>query len=497
MTGRNAKIICTIGPASVVPSVLFSLIRNGMDVARLNFSHGDHESHRKAIELVREGSKRYKRPVAILQDLQGIKIRAGRVKGGSVLLEKGSKVIVAPGDGIGDQTKIYITYADIAKGARKGDRISLDDGRIQLEVESKDRHSLKTTVVESGILTDRKGVNLPFKIKAHSFTDKDAADVDFGLMMGVDYIALSFVRSAYDIERLEDWFKKRNKCVPIIAKIEKPEALTNIEEILDKADGIMIARGDLGVELPPEEIPVIQKRLIALSNNKGKLVITATQMLESMTEHNRPTRAEATDVANAVIDGTDALMLSAETASGKYPVETLAMMNKIIEYTERNSPAQSSTFRLTDSQCNSPAAIPVVAPMFGNPLFSEAVADAACRAAEDIKARFVIACTSSGFTARLVSKFRPGRPIIAFTPAACAQKRMSLYWGVHPKLMPPPTGTDEMIAEVEKLLLAEGLVKKGDKIVITASAPLLGSGKTNLLKLHRIGEGNLRDNKRI
>lgn len=489
MTHRNAKIVCTLGPASVVPSVLFSLIRNGMDVARLNFSHGDHESHRKAIELVREGSKKYKRPVAILQDLQGIKIRAGRVKGGSVLLEKGSKVIVAPGDGTGDETKIYVTYAGIVKDARKGDRISLDDGLIQLEVESKERNSLKTTVVEGGILTDRKGVNLPFKIKAHSFTEKDAADVDFGLMMDVDYIALSFVRSAYDIERLEERFKKRKKRIPIIAKIEKPEALTNIEEILEKADGIMIARGDLGVELPPEKIPVIQKRLIALANNKGKLVITATQMLESMTGHNRPTRAEAADVANAVIDGTDALMLSAETASGKYPVESLKMMNKIIEYTERNSPAQSSSFRLKNSQCNSPGAAP-------SALFSEAVADAACRAAEDIKARFVIACTSSGFTARLVSKFRPGSPIIAFTPEASVLKKMSLYWGVRAKLMPPPTDTDKMITEVENLLLAEGLVKKGDKIVITASSPLLGSGKTNLLKLHRIGEGSLRDNKR-
>ncbi|MBI5676318.1 MAG: pyruvate kinase [Nitrospirae bacterium] len=492
MTKRNAKIICTLGPASVVPSVLFSLIRNGMNVARLNFSHGDHESHRKAIELVREGSQRYKRPVAILQDLQGIKIRVGRVKGGSILLEKGSKVIVAPGDGTGDETKIYVTYAGIAKDARKGDRISLDDGLIQLEVESKDRHSLKTTVVEGGILTDRKGVNLPFKIKAHSFTEKDAADVDFGLMMDVDYIALSFVRSAYDIERLEERFKKRKKRVPIIAKIEKPEALDNIEEILDKADGIMIARGDLGVELPPEEIPVIQKRLIALANNKGKLVITATQMLESMTGHNRPTRAEAADVANAVIDGTDALMLSAETASGKYPVESLKMMNKIIDYTERNSPAQTSSFRLMYSH-SSTAAVKGAAP---NALFSEAVADAACGAAEDIKARYVIACTSSGFTARLVSKFRPGSPIIAFTPEASVLKKMSLYWGVRPKLMPPPTDTDKMITEVENLLLAEGLVKKGDKIVITASAPLLGSGKTNLMKLHRIGEGSLRGNKR-
>lgn len=463
-----------------------------MDVARLNFSHGDHKGHRRAIELVREGSKKYNRPIAILQDLQGLKIRAGRVKGGSVFLKKGSKVIVMPGDGTGDSSKIYITYADIVKSAQKGDRIYLDDGLIQLGVESKGRDFLKTTVLESGILTDRKGVNLPFRIKAHSFTDKDAADLDFGLAMGVDYVAISFVQSADDIERVENWLKKRKKSIPIIAKIERPEALTNIEEILDKADGIMIARGDLGVELPPEEIPVIQKRLIALSNSKGKLVITATQMLESMTGHSRPTRAEATDVATAVFDGTDALMLSAETASGKYPVEALAMMNKIIEFTESNSPAQSSLFRFADPMVAPPPAIPWVTTTFENALFSGAVADAACRAAEDIRARFVIACTDSGYTARLVSKFRPGIPIIAFTPEASALKIMSLYWGVHPKLMPPPTGTDQMIREVERLLLAEGLVKKGDRIVITASAPLLGSGKTNLMKLHRIGEKNVR-----
>lgn len=484
---RRAKVICTIGPTSSTRAVLFSLIKNGMDVARLNFSHGDHESHKKAIELIREGSKKYNRQVAILQDLQGIKIRAGRVKGGSVFLEKGSKVIVVPGDGIGDQTKIYITFADIVKSARKGDRISLDDGLIQLQVESKGRNSLNTTVAESGILTDRKGVNLPFKIEAPSFTEKDAADLDFGLAMDVDYVALSFVRSADDIERVEDRFKKKKKRLPIIAKIERPEALTNIEEILDRTDGIMIARGDLGIELPPEEIPVIQKRLISLSNKKGKLVITATQMLESMTEHIRPTRAEAADVANAVIDGTDALMLSAETASGKYPVEALAMMNKIIEYTERNSPAQSSSFRFAGSRCNSTAALPDEAGAFVKALFSEAVADAACRAAEDIHARFIIACTDSGFTARLVSKFRPRMPIIAVTPDARTRKRMALYWGVDPKLMRPPTGTDEMISEVEKLLLEEGLVKKGEGIVITASAPLLGSGKTNLMKLHIIG----------
>jgi pyruvate kinase len=492
MGERKAKIICTLGPASVGQPVLFSLVRNGMDVARLNFSHGDHEGHRRAIDLVRQGSAHYKRPVAVLQDLQGIKIRTGRVKEGAVFLEKGSRVTLMPGEGIGDQTRIYITYAGIAKNARKGDLISLDDGLIRLEVVSKGRDWLKTAVVEGGILKDRKGVNLPFSVEAASFTAKDAADLAFGLAMGVDYVALSFVRSADDIERVEHWLKKRNRRVPLIAKIEKAEALANIEEILDRTDGIMIARGDLGVDLPAEEVPLIQKKLIALSNRKGKLVITATQMLESMTTHSRPTRAEATDVANAVLDGSDALMLSAETASGKYPVEALAMMGRIIKYTERESPAQTSSFGFPAVRSASPASSQNSEVTFENALFSGAVADAACRAAEDIRARFVIACTDSGFTARLVSKFRPCTPIIAFTPEAQTLRRMCLYWAVQPKLMPPPTGTDKMIREVEKLLLEEKLVKKGDRIVITASAPLLGSGKTNLLKLHRIGEGSAR-----
>ncbi|TAN39299.1 MAG: pyruvate kinase [Nitrospirae bacterium] len=488
MAERKAKIICTLGPASVDPTVLFSLIKNGMNVARLNFSHGDHEGHRKAIGLVRKGSARAGRPVAILQDLQGLKIRTDRVAGGSVFLEKGSTVFLTPGKGIGDQTRIFINCADLLRNARKGDMISLDDGLIRLEVRAKGRDSLKTVVLESGVLKDRKGVNLPFSIDAPSFTEKDATDLAFGLAMGLDYAALSFVRSAEDIERVEHWLRRRKKRIPLIAKIERAEALANIEEILDRADGIMIARGDLGLDLPAEEIPLIQKKLIALSNRRGKLVITATQMLESMTEHSSPTRAEANDVANAVIDGSDALMLSAETASGKYPVEALMMMARIIKYTEREAPAQSSPFGFPEVRAASLGAQPEAAATFENALFSGAVADAACRAAEDIRARFVVACTDTGFTARLVSKFRPRMPIIAFTPEARTLNRMALYWGVHPRLMSPPIGTDTMIREVERLLVEEGLVKKGERVVITASAPLLGSGKTNLLKLQRIGE---------
>lgn len=474
MSGRRAKIVCTIGPASDTRAVIFSLIRNGMDVARLNFSHGDHESHGRCIDLIREGAERYRRPVAILQDLQGIKLRVGLVRGGSVLLRKGSEISVLPGPGTGDEDRIYISYPRIVRDARKGDKILIDDGLIQLEVVSKGRASLKTRVVEGGVLKDRKGVNLPFLVSGRAFTAKDASDLAFGLRMGLDYVALSFVRSAADIRKVKLWLRKNKASIPLIAKIEKAEALVNMENILDEVEGIMIARGDLGVEIPPEEVPVLQKRLIGVANRKGRIVITATQMLESMTMRNRPTRAEAADVANAVIDGSDALMLSAETAAGKYPVESLKMMNRLIEYTENEYPAQPSSFQVRGLQQED---------------FSGAVADAACRAADDIGAKFIVAFTQSGFTARLVSKFRPKIPIIAFTSRKEIARRTSLYWGVTSRLVPPMSGTDEMIRAVERSLLREGLAVRGDRVVITASTPILGAGRTNLLKLHRIGEG--------
>jgi pyruvate kinase len=471
---RKAKIICTIGPSSSGKEMIFSLIKNGMDVARLNFSHGDYDFHRRVAETVREGSRKYSKPVAILQDLQGIKIRVGTIETGAVELKKGGRLLLSSGEGMGNRERIFISYPALLRDVKKGDKIFLDDGLIQLHVLGRKRDGLMTRIVEGGILSDRKGVNLPgVKISVHSFTEKDEKDLLFGIGLGVDYVALSFVREAKDVKRVKEWLKERQWQIPLIAKIEKPEALDNIEEILSEVDGIMVARGDLGVEVSPEEVPVIQKKLIELSNREGKIVITATQMLESMREHMRPTRAETTDVANAIIDGTDALMLSGETALGKYPVEALIMMNKIIEYTEKQYPAALSLFRIQDLR-----------PMG----FSVAVADAACRAAEDIKAKFIIAYTSSGFTARLVSKFRPKTSIIAFTPKENVQRKMSIYWGVQPKLMRPLSSTDEMIKEVESFLVNDRLVRKKDRIVITASTPILGAGKTNLLKLHEIGE---------
>ncbi|MBI5187849.1 MAG: pyruvate kinase [Nitrospirae bacterium] len=466
---RKAKIVCTIGPSSANREVIFSLIKNGMDVTRLNFSHGDHDTHKRVIELIREGSKRYSRPVAILQDLQGIKIRVGRLQTGAVELKRGRTLLLIPGEGTGNQKQIFISYPTLLKDAKRGDIILLDDGLIQLYVLGRTKNALRTKVVEGGILRDRKGVNLPnVKISTPSFTEKDKKDLLFGIDMSVDYVAISFVRDANDIRTVKKWLKDRGQEIPLIAKIEKPEALSNIEKILDEADGIMVARGDLGVEVPPEEVPLIQKGLIDKANKRGKIVITATQMLESMTEHLRPTRAETTDVANAVLDGTDALMLSAETATGKYPIDALKMMDRIIRHTESTKDCISSYIR-------------------GN-TFAEATADAACRAAEDIKAKVLVAFTQSGFTARLVSKFRPDVPIIAYTPDEMIKNRMCLYWGVAPKIMRPLGTTDEMIKEVEKFLVEERIVKKGDRIVITSSSPLSTLGKTNFMKLHTIGE---------
>ena len=469
MNQSRAKIVCTIGPASSNRTVLFHLIKNGMDVARLNFSHGTHESHREVVRLIREGSKKFGKTVSILQDLQGIKIRVGLFKNNEVELRKGSRVSLYPGEGTGDQSTLFVSYPALLKDAKKGDRILLDDGLMQLRVMEKSGKALIARVTEGGLLKNRKGVNLPgMKISHKGFTEKDQRDLELGLQMAVDSIAISFVRSARDIMAVKKHAQKRGRDIPVIAKIEKPEALRNIDEILDVSEGIMIARGDLGVEVSPEEVPLIQKALIRKANNTGKLVITATQMLESMKENLRPTRAEATDVANAVIDGTDALMLSAETATGEYPFESFMMMDRIIRHTEQTQQIVSVYMR-------------------GNS-YAEALADAACGASHDIGAKVLVAFTRSGFTARLVSKFRPKIPIIAFTPDDAVLSRLPLYWGVTPKYMRPLTNTDQMLSVVEKTLLHDKIVKKGDRIVVIASSPFSTRAKTNFMKLHQIGE---------
>ncbi len=444
-----------------------ALVKNGMNVARLNFSHGDHETHRRSFELIRSVSKKYGFPVAILQDLQGVKIRVGRLAGGEATLKKGRELLLVPGDGIGNEDRLYISYEGLLRDAKRGDKILLDDGLIQLRVIAKSASALKARIVEGGVLRDKKGVNFPgMRVSLRSFTDKDERDLTLGLRLGIDYVAISFVREAGDIKVVRNWLERKGHGIPIIAKIEKPEALSNIDSILSEVDGIMIARGDLGVEMPPEEVPLIQKELIRKANEKGRIVITATQMLESMTEHLRPTRAETTDVANAVLDGTDALMLSGETARGRYPVEALKMMDRIIRHTESIGTGGSRYVR--------------------GRTFAEATVDAAAKAAEDMRAKALVAFTQSGFTALLLSKIRPGVPIVAFTPDERIRDKVCLYWGITPKIMPLPSTTDEMISEVERLLLRDRIVKKGDSIVITSSSPLSAQGKTNFMKLHRV-----------
>jgi len=471
---RKAKIVCTIGPATSSEKGIEALIANGMDVARLNFSHGDHNFHGDVINKIRKISNKLQKHVSILQDLQGIKIRVGELSGGKVNLIKGERLAIRQGNVRGDEKNIFITFPSLIENARAGDCILLDDGLIRLEVLKKERDLLTTAVIEGGVLKEKKGVNLPhMKVSGGSFTEKDRKDLEFGIKMGVDYVALSFVRSARDIINVKKWLSRRGIYIPIIAKIEKEEAIRDIERIIGEVDGVMVARGDLGVEMPLEEVPMIQKMLIQKANNSGRIVITATQMLESMTQHTRPTRAETTDVANAVIDGTDALMLSAETSSGKYPIEALKVMDRIIVYTESSNQKDGQTH------------VPVYV-HGGIYEFPEAVAHTASHAAEEVGAKWIVAFTRSGFTARLISKFRPRTPIIGFSPDEKVVRQMSIYWGLKAHFVRHLESTDELINEVDILLIKLGYAKVGDRVIIVASLPPSISGKTNFVKMHEI-----------
>ncbi len=473
---RKARIVCTLGPPTQTARALQSLVEKGMDVARLNFSHGDHRSHGSLIRKIRAVEKKLRRPVAILQDLQGIKIRVGSLEGGKATLGKGQSVEIRAGSDRGDGRCIYIDYPWLIQDARPGDRILLDDGLIQLQVKTTSGDSIAATVFEGGVLKEHKGVNLPgMKVSAAFFTEKDRADLEFGISMGVDYVALSFVRSADDVKEIKAWMDARGVSVPLIAKIEKQEAIEDIDGILSEADGIMVARGDLGVEMPLEEVPVFQKMLIRKANDARKIVITATQMLDSMTRHSRPTRAETTDVANAVLDGTDALMLSAETSAGQYPFDSVEVMDRIISFTEERMGARVEAFSKPGREGLS----------FD---FPGTVAEAASRAAGEMKARCILAFTMTGFTARLISKFKPDTPIIALSPDPAVVRRMKLYRGVIPYRVRKLSSTDRMIEEVDRFMVGAGFAKEGDVIVLVAGHPIAAKSKTNFMKLHRVGE---------
>lgn len=472
---RKLKIVCTIGPASDSPQVLDRLIESGMDAARLNFSHGSQESHGRAIKAVREAAGRRRAAVAIIQDLQGPRIRVGMLPAQGLEIVAGQDVRLLSGQPQSEAPaasgEVPVTYAHLAQDVRPGARVLIDDGLIELAVTRITGSMVECTVVTGGRITSHKGINLPgTAVSAPTLTDKDREDLRFGIAQGVDYVALSFARGPDDVVAARKLIAECGGDVPVIVKIERPEAVACLESLLEQADGIMIARGDLGVEMDPEAVPVLQKRIIAEANHRRRLVITATQMLESMTQHHRPTRAEASDVANAVFDGSDAVMLSAETAVGQYPVEAVRVMDRIVRAAEEGVE-------------------PVVrraGPERREVSFPEAICGAASRAAASTGAAAIVAFSESGTTARLMSKQRPAAPIFALTPFEPVRQRMALYWGVRPHTMPQIEQTDERVREAERRLKAEALVSAGQRIVILSGTEIGIPGGTNLMKLHQV-----------
>jgi pyruvate kinase len=469
---RRAKIVCTLGPASSTPEMIDGLVQAGLDVARLNFSHGAQETHAATIAAIRTVSGRYERPVAILADLQGPKIRTGLLRDGKpVQLRDGQSLTITTRDVPGDERVISTNYTPLSEEVKPGDRILLADGLIELRVKSAAGTEVECDVVNGGELGQKKGINLPgVKLKIGALTEKDHADLAFALQQGVNYIAVSFVRRAEDVEEAKQAIARASHNTPVIAKLEKPEAIENLDAILRASDGVMVARGDLGVEMSPEKVPVVQKQIIARARDFRLPVITATQMLESMTLNPRPTRAEASDVANAIFDGTDAVMLSAETASGRYPIPSVAMMDRIIREAEANAQAPIRRRRRD----------------LGHLTVAEAISEAVCHAADELQMKVIAVFTESGSTARLISKYRPRPPVIAFSPNQETRRRLSLMWGVTPRRIDYVRDIDSLAALAESRLLEESLVKPGDVVGIVAGTPLGTRGTTNFMKLHAV-----------
>jgi len=472
---RRAKIICTIGPACDSEEMIGNLMRMGMDVARLNFSHGTHAEHARRIQRLRRAARHLKRTICILQDLQGPKIRTGSLQDGqAVLLKAGSVLTITPRRVAGTVELISTDFADLAREVGPGARVLLSDGRIELKVRSIHGEDVECEVVNGGMLAEHQGINLPgAAVAIPALTAKDKLDLKFGLKHGVDLVALSFVRSADDIRTAKSLMRDFGKSVPIIAKLEKPQAIDRLEEILEVANGVMIARGDLGVELQPERVPIIQKLVIQRAGVWRRPVITATQMLESMTENPRPTRAEASDVANAIFDGTDVVMLSGETASGRYPRETVAMMVRIILEAEASMAQLPATQRRRHEAHRYSVA--------------ETICESIAHAAEDLPMRAIAVFTESGNTARMLSKHRPKVCIYAFSrkPEVC--NRMNALWGVHPVHKKEWESAEAMLRTAEKELLPKGLLRPGDVLGLVAGTQLT-SGATNFMRLHTVGE---------
>lgn len=475
---RKTKIVCTLGPASEDPAVIEKMVKSGMNVARLNFSHGTHESHKKLIDNVRAVSEKLNVPIAILQDLGGPKIRLGPVPDGPVYLAPGSRFTLYEEDVPGDVGGATVTYKNLWKEISSGKKALIDDGLIELTVESVGEGKVICRVDVGGYISSHKGVNFPgTELLIPSLMDKDLDDLRFGIDNDVDFVAVSFVRKADDLTPAFRIMEEKGKVVPLIPKIEKPEALDDIEEILNRCYGLMVARGDLGVECPYEKVPIIQKRLIALCNDRGKPVITATQMLDSMIRNPSPTRAEVTDVANAIFDGTDAVMLSGESASGKYPVEAVQAMNRIASYAEGSLPYEN------------------IVTAFG---YEENAVDAislgTCKMAEQMSASAIMVFTSSGRTALSVCRFRPRSHVIAFTDSQKIVRRLMLSWGVFPLEVEIWGTLQEMLTVAGDRALEAGLAASGDLTVVTAGAPDCMKSSTNMIMLYSLKELVLRGN---
>ncbi len=469
----RTRIVCTLGPASDSDDMVRAMVRAGMDVARLNFSHGDHATHAARIERVRRLAHEENAVIAILGDLQGPKLRVGEMANGSARLQPGAEFTLTTRAVPGDAHIARVDFDGLPEAVHPGDRILLDDGLIELRVLESAGQDVVTRVVSGGDLTSHKGVNVPgAALKISPLTDKDRADLVFAVEQRLDYIALSFVRRAEDVTELKRLLAVRGATIPVIAKIEKPEAVEQIGAILKISDGVMVARGDLGVETPPEDVPLYQKTIIHQANAAGKPVITATQMLESMISNPRPTRAEASDVANAILDGTDAIMLSGETAVGKYPVEAVEMMARIAHVIEAHV-----QFREIHRESDD-----------GKPNITDAIGSTTCQLGIQLGARILLTATSSGFTAQMISRHRPPTPIFAVTWNEETRRRLALVWGVESAIIPPSADAETMIGEGLNAALQANVVKPGDRVVVTAGVPVGVAGRTNMVQVRTVGE---------
>ncbi len=488
MMNRMAKIVATIGPASQDREVLTRLIRAGMDVARLNFSHGTHETHAAQIQLIRELSEELNKPITILQDLQGPKLRVGNLPGGAVEIATGETIVLSSNPEGARQNERYagvdiipFDVPNLEKAVKPGNRIMMDDGALEIEVTNVDTDLVEARVVLGGMLKSHKGVNLPrANLDIPGFTEKDRADLEFGIRSGVDAVAISFVRNGKDVEVVREAIREFARGVsplaaqtPIIAKIELPEAVDNLHEIMHATDGVMVARGDLGIEMSPEKVPTVQKEMIEMANRHAKIVITATQMLDSMIVNPRPTRAEASDVANAIFDGTDAVMLSGETAAGKYPVESVTMMDKIVRQAEAQYERWGHRAQLPDDVASQSDALSLTL--------------AARELAQDRDVAGVAVFTESGRTALYMSKVRPGVPVLAFTPERTTYQRMGLYWGTWPYLVPFATTVETMLAHVETAIMASSNLQQGQQVVMISGFPVGAMREPNFCLLYTIG----------